>query len=151
MRHALAMLALLLPLAGGCMAVLGYEPTPEELEAIRRGEDPRANESRAPKPANNAPANSPEQQTPQDTAPSEGIILRWIDAVTVVIEAENLSHVVRIPNQRFATLEAEAAAFRERMDRYTYGTAVRLVYPVKDKLGRPVWRDEEGNLLAEVR
>jgi hypothetical protein len=35
----------LLLLMTGCMAVLGYEPTPSELEAIRRGEDPRANEA----------------------------------------------------------------------------------------------------------
>ena len=29
----------------GCIAVLGYEPTPAELEAIKRGEDPRAGEA----------------------------------------------------------------------------------------------------------
>lgn len=157
MRHWVMLGLAMLPLIGGCMAVIGYEPTEEELEAIRRGEDPRANEGKEPKPASNQPApNQPRQPDSPDAAdqtegPAEGVVLRWVDASTVVIEAEARSQVVRIPNERFETREAEARVFNDRMNQWTYGTSVRLTYPVKGKDGKPVYRDAEGNLLAEIR
>lgn len=154
MRLALILATVMLPLIGGCMAVIGYEPTEAELEAIRRGEDPRANEGKEPKPADNQPApNQPRQPdaVEQTEGPAEGIVLRWVDASTLVIEAEARSQVVRIPNERFETREAESRALNDRMNQWTYGTSVRLTYPVKDKEGKPVYRDGEGNLLAEIR
>lgn len=154
MRYLFAMAAFLLPLLGGCMAVIGYEPTEAELEAIRRGEDPRANEGKEPKPENNQPANNSRQpEVPQDQkqGPDQGTVLRWVDARTVVIEAEERSQVVLIQGDKFETVEAESRAFNDRMNQWTYGTAIRLTYPVKDKAGKPVYRDAEGNLLAEIR
>lgn len=154
MRLTLLIAALLLPLLGGCMAVIGYEPTDDELEAIRRGEDPRANEGSNP-PANNAPANNqprqPEPEVEQTQGPAEGTVLRWVDASTVIIEAENRSHVVRIAGDKFETTEAESRAFNDRMNKWTYGTVVQLSYPLKDKQGNQLFRDSEGNLLAQIR
>ncbi|MBX3475696.1 MAG: hypothetical protein KF754_15100 [Planctomycetes bacterium] len=147
-----ALLVCVVLLCGGCMAVLGYEPTDEELEAIRRGEDPRANEGKPgnekPGPADNRPR-APEPEPDRQPGPDRGVVLRWVDASTVVIEADARSMVVRIPGE-FASIEAESRAFNDRMNKWTYGTEVRLVYPLRDAGGQPKYRDAEGNLLAEI-
>lgn len=145
-------LLIALPLAlmlSACMTVLGYEPTPAELEAIKRGEAPRADkgeqaevnkpgdESR--KPAKDKPIFEPDQSA----GPSEGIVLRWIDSSRVVIEADSKSETVILASGR--------GDLDTLMDTYTYGTAITLTYSQKDAQGQTIYRDENGNLLADIR
>ena len=146
-----ALSALIVLVLSGCMAVLGYNPTEAELEAIRRGEDPRANEGKAGpapdgKPAEEKPA-LPAEQTP---GPATATVLRWLDASTLSIEAEGRRQTVLIQGDNFATTEAAARALDARMNAHTYGSSVRLAYPVKDAAGKPVYRDAQGNLLAVI-
>lgn len=153
----LALCASFLALSG-CMAVLGYMPTDAELEAIRRGEDPRANED---KPADTqAPTHKPMPthkpdtiEIPVDQAPGpvEGTVLRWIDCYTLVIEAEGRRQTVLLQGPKLATHEAEAHALDGRMNDHTFGTIVRLGYPLRDKQDKPIYRDARGNLLAKIR
>lgn len=152
-------LLLVLPLLGGCMAVIGYDPTDEELEAIRRGEDPRANEGKQPA-ANAVEGNRqgqggqperPKAEAEQPPGPSQGTVLRWMDASTVVIEAENRREVVKIQGDNFASYADESRALDERMNTFTYGSLIRLTYPQTGSEGKPVYRDAEGNLLARIR
>jgi hypothetical protein len=155
----LASLALSL---SGCMTVLGYEPTPAELEAIRRGEDPRANEN-ARRQQGNA-GESREQSGKGDTQPSamnpqgdrnegpaEGTVLRWIDSATVVIEADSHRETVALVGRKaLDDLGREQDALDAHMERWTYGTRVQLQYPVKDKQGEVIYRDADGRLLATI-
>lgn len=158
MKRLLYALPLIFALTG-CMAVLGYEPTPAELEAIRRGEDPRANEGdsrettgNAGQPANEAgepeePAYSPEQ-TP---GPEQATILRWLDSATVVVEADGAREVVALFGEsvRESAFD-EQVALDDRMNKWTYGSYVRLSYPVKNDEGDTIYRDAEGRLLAVI-
>jgi hypothetical protein len=144
------------------MAVLGYEPTPAELEMIRRGEDPRAGEDERRAEAaerrekEGAAGESREKGEPAyvegaEPGPAEGTILRWLDSATVVIEANERRETVALAGQTTKPDSGdEYAALDERMNRWTFGTPVRLAYPVKDKQGRPIYRDERGNLLATI-
>lgn len=153
MKRLLIALPLLLVLSvlGGCMAVLGYEPTPSELEAIKRGEDPRANEGHGDeRTAGESVGN--DSQPREDKAifepdhsdgPGRGTVLRWIDAETLVIEAGGRRETVNVLN-RGNDLEA-------LMDAYTYGRDVELTYTTKDARGEVIYRDEQGRLLANIR
>lgn len=144
------------------MAVLGYEPTPEELEAIRRGEDPRANEGKEPPPSNAPAANGrprrppdnravPDDATPAETGPASCVILRWLDSATVSVEAEGRREVVALAGlSAQEDAASEERALSDRMNRWTYGTAARLRYPLKDAKGQVVYRDTEGRLLAAL-
>ena len=138
---------------GGCMAVLGYEPTPAELEAIKRGEDPRANEGEDERTAGESgvaedgETGGPREERSvvepdQDGGPSQGTVLRWMDAETLVIEADSKREVVLVAN---TSNDLDAL-----MDKYTYGTTVRLSYPNKDARGEVVYRDAQGRLLANI-
>lgn len=155
MRIILACVPLIMVLSG-CLAVLGYEPTPAELEAIKRGEDPRANESRssetgASQPQDPADAVEQPASAEQSPGPLRGTVLRWIDSATVVVEAEGAREVVALAGE--ATRESafeEQTALDDRMNRWTYGSAVTLTYPVKDARGETVYRDSEGRLLAHI-
>jgi hypothetical protein len=142
----------------GCIAVLGYEPTPAELEMIRRGEDPRAGEEERREKRGNAgesretTENSEPEYSKEDApGPAEGTILRWIDSATVIIEANGHRETVMIAGEtpREDAFD-EQAVLDDRMNRWTYGTSVRLTYPVKDKDGQPIYRDSRGNLIATI-
>ncbi len=131
----------------GCLAVLGYEPTPDEIEAIKRGEDPRANEDRRTagesesEPATEQPVFTADQDEP---GPAAGTILRWVSAREVIIEADE-------KRERVARADAEPGDDLDAlMNRYTYGTPVRLGYPVTDSEGGTVYRDGQGRLLATI-
>jgi hypothetical protein len=154
-----ALICLSLALAtSGCMTVLGYEPTPAELEAIRRGEDPRAGEDERREKRGNAgesgeTVDKTEPESPKEGAPgpNEGTILRWIDSATVVIEANEQRETVLIAGEApREDMSDEQAVLDDRMNRWTYGTSVRLSYPVKDKQGQPIYRDSRGNLIANI-
>lgn len=151
-------LALLcLPLLAGCMAVLGYNPTPEELEAIKRGEDPRARERHPAKDGTRADGGKgvekpPEVPKDQQPGPATATILRWTSSATLTVEAEGRLMVVALPG--VDTPADFAAAERARMnaeDAFPYGTAIRLSYPVKDKAGKTIYRDADDRLLAEIK
>ncbi len=152
-------LLLVLPLLGGCMAIIGYDPTDEELDAIRRGEDPRAHENNQPadnsvqgnRQGQGGQPDRPKAEAEQLPGPGEGTVLRWMDASTLVIEAESRREVVKIQGDEFATTSEESRALNDRMNTYTYGTLVRLTYPQTGSEGKPVYRDAEGNLLARIR
>jgi hypothetical protein len=148
-------LILTLPLAlGGCLAVIGYEPTPEEVEALQRGEDPRANEQ--PRQASGGePARSVENTRPepkeQPTGPADGTVLRWLDSATLVIEANARREVVALVGESVRTdLWDEQQALDERMNRWTYGKSIRLNYPRHTETGTTIYRDGEGRLLATI-
>ena len=151
----------------GCMAVLGYEPTPAELEMIRRGEDPRAGEEernaerreareRREKEgtageSSEAASREPKYDEGAEPGPAEGTILRWIDSVTVIVEANAKRETVQLAGETVRENESdEWLALDDRMNRWTYGTQVRLTYPVKDKQGNPIYRDSRGNLIATI-
>ena len=143
----------------GCMTVLGYEPTPAELEAIKRGEDPRANESEARETEGNAgqPGEEPtEPEEPryageQEPGPEQGTVLRWMDSVTVVVEADSVREVVTLVGEspRESAFD-EQVALDERMNKWTYGAFVKLSYPVKNDEGATIYRDAEGRLMAII-
>lgn len=137
-------LALLL---SGCMAVIGYYPTEEELAALRRGEDPRANEGAR----RESTGGQPEAAAPaaDEAAPSSGKVLRWIDSATVAIEANSRREVVALAGySKPADAEEERRAKDRHMDRWTYGKAVTLSYPLRDGQGSTLHRDGEGRLMA---
>jgi hypothetical protein len=148
-----ALICLSLALAtSGCMTVLGYEPTPAELEAIRRGEDERR-EKRGNAGESGETVDKTEPESPKEGAPgpNEGTILRWIDSATVVIEANEQRETVLIAGEApREDMSDEQAVLDDRMNRWTYGTSVRLSYPVKDKQGQPIYRDSRGNLIANI-
>jgi hypothetical protein len=164
------LIALLLCLSG-CMAVLGYEPTPSELEAIRRGEDPRAGEaernaernaarestrgnageSTSNEPGKPAKPREPGYSTDETPGPSEGVVLRWVDSATVEIEVgldrETVTlHGVKPLENSFD----EQAALDDRMNRWTYGSFVRLTYPLRTEQGKTIYRDDRGRLIASI-
>lgn len=150
-----------LPLLAGCMGVIGYYPTEEELEAIKRGENPRAKANQpardgkagdsgksARRDGGNVEPTPPPEQTP---GPVRGVVLRWVSAASVNIEAEGRLHVVVIPG--VVVPQEYSAAERARMnaeDEYPYGTAVILTYPRRDAAGKTVYRDNEDRLLAKI-
>lgn len=151
-------LLLLLPLLAGCAGIIGYEPTEAEAEAIARGEDPRANESteRRAREAANPRGGAGESRQPRDPSetgvgvaaeqkpgPDRGMVLRWMDERRVVIEADGNREVVVLPEN------AGGGNLNERMNKWTYGTEVRLRYS-KNAQGQPVYRDELGRLLATI-
>ena len=148
----------LIMLTSGCMAVLGYEPTPSELEAIRRGEDPRATEAEIRE--RNAGESSESTSTERDPvfaarsddpAPLEGTVLRWMDSATVVIESGDRRETVALPGiEPSEDFGEEQRLLDDRMNRWTYGSNVRLSYPVKDDKGEVVYRDSQGRLLATI-
>lgn len=150
----------------GCMAVLGYEPTQAELDAIRRGEDPRAGEEERQKEREQAgldqQGNAGESGETRasganpggdvyEQGPSEGTVLRWLDSTTLVIEADSRRETVALADQQPIEDSArEHLALEQRMDRWTYGTSVKLHYPIQDQSGEVVYRDREGRLLATI-
>ncbi len=156
MRYAL-LLVMSLSLTG-CLAVIGYEPTPEELEALRRGEDPRAHENEQ------AQVNEPEHParttreggqpavaTDQQPGPSQGIVLRWKDSATLVIEAAGAAEVVALAGEKASTdHDAEQRALNRRMNEWTYGMTVNLRYPTRDASGAVIYRDADGRLVAAI-
>ncbi len=145
-----AVLLMLVVSLSGCIAVLGYEPTPEELAAILRGEDPRADEFQPAARATTAPEPAP-AATAQLDAPERGTVLRWRDSSTLVIEADGRAEVVALVGERaLADHEAEQRALSSRMNLWTYGKAVRLTYPKRDASGGVIYRDGEGRLLARI-
>lgn len=158
MLRVLTCLCLLLSTAG-CMAVLGYEPTPAELEVIRRGEDPRANEGEQ-KQGNAGESAELNRERPvannwnsaeQAPAPTEGTVLRWVDSATVVIEADARRETVALPGESAAEdFGEEQRRLDKRMNRWTYGTQVRLAYPTKNEKGEVIYRDGQGRLLAHI-
>jgi hypothetical protein len=158
MGKALLILLLLLPCA---CTVIGYEPTPEELEALRRGENPRAGERERRAAEREAQQNSeahPHTPTePEPTpmqgppGPDEGVVLRWVDSATVVIEADNRRETVALPGERRrADTSEERRILDRRMEQFTYGTHVRLEYTQFDDDGEIVYRDTEGRLVAAI-
>jgi hypothetical protein len=133
--------------------VLGYNPTEAELEAIRRGEDPRADEGKpAPegRPAKKRAAEAPALPAEQSVGPATAMVLRWLDVSTLSIEADGKRQTVLIQGVNFATAEAATRALDARMNAHTYGSSVRLIYPLKDAAGNAIYRDAQGNLLARV-
>lgn len=135
----------------GCMAVLGYEPTDAELEAIRRGEDPRAGEAeREAEREQQAEVREAEarEAAKGPPAPAEGQVVRWMDSMTLVIEADARREVVAVIDDKL-DLE-DRWAVDERMNNFTYGMWVRLRYPLTDDAGEVIYRDHEGRLLAEI-
>lgn len=152
----------------GCIAVLGYEPTPAELEAIKRGEDPRAGEAereaerekaRADQKGNAGESGEPTSRTnsttygvdPTEAGPKQGTVLRWLDSATLVIEADSRRETVALPGvQASEDMAAEQTALNDRMDRWTYGKSVTLRYPLQNKQGDVIYRDSEGRLLANI-
>lgn len=145
----LAPLLLVLAALSGC-TVLGYVPTDAELEAILRGEDPRANEDEAaPKPKPRPPPAPPE--VTGEAGPSRGTVLRWIDAATLVIEADDRRERVRLFRVTVPADPARAErALDQAMNRYTYGAAIRLRYPGRTRKGETVYRNAEGDLIATI-
>jgi hypothetical protein len=139
---------------GGCMAVLGYEPTPAELEAIKRGEDPRAGEGSRNTAGQAGEPEEPGQSDPETTrrpGPSEGTVLRWLDYATLVIEADGNREVVHLADEvPPESVPDENALLDERMNRWTYGSFVRLTYPLSDPEGATIYRDADGRLLARL-
>lgn len=146
---------LILPLLAAC-TVLGYEPTEAELEAIRRGEDPRANEKPREGNAGETPAgekSSPNRETPreQPPGPEKGTVLRWVNSATLVIEAGGKRETVALPGE--APLPDgwdEERRLDERMNKWTYGTQVKLTYPTRDDKGGVIYRDGNGRLVASI-
>lgn len=145
--------------ATGCVAVLGYEPTPAELDAIMRGEDPRANESER-KQGNAGESAQIDRDRPaannwngagQAPAPTEGTVLRWVNSVTLVIEAAERRETVALAGESaLDDYQEEQRRLDERMNRWTYGSQVRLAYPTKDEKGEVIYRDQQGRLLARI-
>lgn len=149
----------LILLTSGCMAVLGYEPTPAELEMIRRGEDPRANEDEARDTTGNAgegetrPGEPEQPRIPrqQQPGPAGGTVLRWMDSATVVVEVNDEREVVRLAGERPRdSAFDEQVALDDHMNKWTYGAWVRLSYPLRGDDGSPIYRDAEGRLLATI-
>ncbi|MBK8206904.1 MAG: hypothetical protein IPK87_08970 [Planctomycetes bacterium] len=142
----------------GCAGVIGYEPTEAEAAAIARGEDPRANEQ--PRESNGGEATDPEtgrvvkpKEPPkeQPAGPGEGTVLRWVDSATLVIEAGAKRETVALVGE--APREdgwEEQRLLDERMNKWTYGTAVKLKYPTRNEEGKPIYRDGQGRLLAVI-
>lgn len=139
------LLLLLMLLSSGCMAVIGYIPTDEELAAIRRGEDPRAGERPAP-----AAVAEPETPPPQPAGPETALVLRWVEADKLIVEAQGRRQTVLIQGDNFASEAARERALNERMNRHTYGAGIRLVFPLRDAAGATIFRDSQGNLLARI-
>lgn len=143
-------------LTSGCIAVLGYEPTPAELEMIRRGEDPRANENDSVDTTGNAGEGGTETVEPTNTVeqkpgPEQGTVLRWMDSATVVVEVDNRREVVSLVGEKAReSAFDERVALDDRMNKWTYGTWVRLSYPLTDNEGAPIYRDPQGHLLATI-
>lgn len=154
----LAVLLICPLLLAGCAGVIGYEPTEAEAAAIARCEDPRANEQ--PREANGGEATDPEtgrvvrpKEPPidQPAGPSEGTVLRWVDSATLVIEAGAKRETVVLVGE--VTLQdgwEEQRLLDERMNKWTYGTAVKLKYPTRNEEGKPIFRDGQGRLLAVI-
>ena len=135
----------------GCMTVLGYEPTPAELEMIKRGEDPRANEGETDERTGGESAvaeTKAEEERPifeadQSEGPRTGTVLRWLNSDTLIVEADSKREVVVVANM---TSDLDAL-----MDTYTYGTQVSLTYPRRNARGEVIYRDDQGRLLANIR
>jgi hypothetical protein len=158
MRVVLLLMLSLVLLLAGCAGIIGYEPTEAEAEAIARGEDPRADEDakREAREAANPGGGAGEARQPRDPSesgvgaaaeqkagPERGTVLRWMDVRRVVIEADGNREVVVLPE------DAPGGSLDERMNKWTYGTEVRLRYG-KDAQGKAIYRDELGRLLATI-
>jgi hypothetical protein len=144
-------------------------PTDAEVDAIMRGEDPRADEDnpapqpkpragtgRQPRETTGRPTRNPQPRpevVPEsdEPAPSQGVVLRWMDAATVVLEAGGKREIARVAGASVPKGFSEAAdAKREAEERMPYGTRVSLEYPNLGTDGKPKYRDPEGRLLARV-
>ena len=149
---------LLLLTLPGCMAVIGYNPTPEDVAAIQRGENPRDSDGQAqPKDQPQAPqrqgqaGQDPAPPVAQTPAPSQGVVLRWKDSATLVIEADGKAEVVALAGQAALTDHvAEQRALSDRMNRWTYGMGITLRYPKRDEAGNTIYRDTQGQLVATI-
>lgn len=173
MTRILAVLCLLLPV--GCGKVLGYYPTEAELDAIQRGEDPRANESSKPKEkpsekdrprdatggldnsGNERNTNSggagEKPEEPSTRGPGTGVVLRWVDCGLVIVEAEGKRERVRMPGVEVPRDYTEAQdALNQRREDFPSGTKLLLSYPKKSADGKvTIYRNNEGDLLANIR
>ena len=172
MKRLAILLCLLTPC--GCGKVLGYYPTEAELDAIQRGEDPRANESGkpAPKPkesdrprdSSGGLEGSGKERGPnssgaggtgdeaRDAGPGSGVVLRWIDCTLLIVEGEGKRERVRIPGASVPTDFAEASdALNKMRETYPSGTKLVLAYPLKSQDGKSiVYRNKDGDLLAQI-
>lgn len=167
------LLCLLLLFPCGCAKVLGYYPTEEELAAIQRGEDPRADEGAKPgtRPAeeprnrnssgglesdsgrNPASPGSPGEPdaTPQ-AGPTSASVLRWVDCSLVIVEADGRRERLRLAGVSVPRdfVEAQTALEQARQD-FPSGTRLTLSYPQKGNDGKSVvFRTAEGELLATI-
>lgn len=167
------LLCLLLLLPCGCGKVLGYYPTEEELAAIQRGEDPRANESTEPRArpteeprdrstsgglesdSGRIPASPDAPRQPAEEAqagPASASVLRWVDCSLVIVEAEGRRERLRLAGVSVPRdfVEAQEALEQARQD-YPSGTRLSLSYPQKNSDGKSVvFRNAEGELLATI-
>jgi len=142
------------------MAVLGYEPTPAELAAIQRGEDPRAGEDERRETRGNAGESEtrdpPKPKEPgfsddRTPGPSEGTVMRWLDSATLIVEVGLDRETVTLFGEKpLENTFHEQDALDARMSRWTFGTYVRLSYPARDQQGKPVYRDDRGRLIARI-
>jgi hypothetical protein len=152
-----ALLLICLSLSG-CLAVIGYEPTPEELEALRRGEDPRAHETEDAQVSvpehrhrTTREGGQPPASTNPEPAPHTGIVLRWKDSATLVIEAAGAAEVVALAGEQPSRdRDTEQRALNRRMNEWTYGMTVNLRYPTRDASGAVIYRDAQGQLVAAI-
>ena len=169
------LLCLLVPC--GCGKVLGYYPTEAELDAIERGEDPRANETSKPakKPVEkDRPRDqgggldngNPERNTNSGGAgerneepganaagPGTGVVLRWVDCGLVIVEAEGKRERVRLIGVEVPRDYAQAQdELNQRREDFPSGTKLALTYPQNSADGKVIiYRNTEGDLLANIR
>lgn len=172
MKRLAILLCLLTPC--GCGKVIGYYPTEAELDAIQRGEDPRANESGTPAPKpkegdrkrdttgglegsgkergpNSSGAGGAGDEA-RDAGPSSAVVLRWIDCSLLIVEGEGKRERVRIPGAALPEDLAEANdALNAMREKYPSGTKLALSYPVKSQDGKStIYRSKDGDLLAQI-
>lgn len=143
----------------GCAAVLGYEPTPQELDAIMRGEDPRADDAPTEQPASVESSNEPRMtagapNTPEpvqpETAPATATVLRWRKWNVVIVETDGArEEVVVLGQKKPANAFAEQSALDRNMNDYTFGATLTLEYE-SDADGKPIYRDAQGRLIAKI-
>ncbi len=168
------LIVLLLCTPCGCGKVLGYYPTEAELDAIQRGEDPRANESSKPKEKpkekdrprdttggldgsgernTNSGGAGEKPDEPGSAGPSTGVVLRWVDCGLVIIEAEGKRERVRMPGVEVPRDYTEAQdALNQHREDFPSGTKLELTYPQKSADGKVIiYRNNEGDLLANIR
>lgn len=172
MKRLAVLLCLLLPC--GCGKVLGYYPSEEELAAIQRGEDPRANESGTPKPKPKENERrrddsggldaTPRERGPnsggaggagdeaRDAGPAGGVVLRWVDCTMVIVEAEGKRERVRLAGAKLPDDYTEAnEALNAMREKYPGGTKLLFIYPVKSPDGKTtIYRNKDGDLLAQI-